>query len=232
MIDHDTYRRRLLSNPLDADPALDAHRRACAPCAAYSAKLAQFEAQLQRALAIEVGTRAPAHRAAPRAGWLALAASLVGAALLSGTYLLLPGRSLAAAVVAHMAGEPGAWASAAPVPEPQLQAVLRDAHVAQLRGSAVSYANSCQFRGHQVPHLVVQSAQGPVTVMILTHEHVRRATEFSEQGYHGMIVPLPGHGDLAVLMQAGGAHPTIGRAQLDATAAQVRAAIVWATPTP
>ena len=34
----------------------------------------------------------------------------------------------------------------------------------------VSYANSCVFRGHHVPHLVVQTEAGPVTVMVLVHE--------------------------------------------------------------
>ncbi len=46
---------------------------------------------------------------APRR-WLALAASvLFGAVIVGGVWLTLPQSSLAAAVVAHMAGEPEAW---------------------------------------------------------------------------------------------------------------------------
>ena len=56
----------------------------------------------------------------------------------------------------------------------------------------VSYASSCTFRGYKVPHLVVQTASGPVTVMVLVHEAVRHATQFDEQGYRGTIVPVPG----------------------------------------
>jgi hypothetical protein len=65
----------------------------------------------------------------------------------------------------------------------------------------VSYANSCLFRGYLVPHLVVQSASGPVTVMVLVHESVPAPVRFDEQGYRGMILPMPGHGSVAVLVR-------------------------------
>ena len=63
----------------------------------------------------------------------------------------------------------------------------------------VSYARSCRFRGRMVPHLVVQTEMGPVTVMVLVHESVAKPVPFDEQGYRGVIVPVPGHGSLAVL---------------------------------
>src|ERR1019366_3207279 len=92
-----------------------------------------------------------------RRGWLAAAASLLLAVVVAGSlWLAAPGPSLAADVVTHMAEEPGAWARTdVPVPEPMLNKVLAESHV-RLKGNAglVSYANSCQFRGHQVPHLV------------------------------------------------------------------------------
>ena len=95
----------------------------------------------------------------------------------------------------------------------------------RLRAGAglVSYANSCAFRGHQVPHLVVQTNAGAVTVMVLTHESVHRAVHFDEQGYRGMIIPVPGNGSLAVLEQG-----TRGDAEmLKKVAAGVLAAIEW-----
>ena len=65
--------------------------------------------------------------------------------------------------------------------------------------SRVSYAQSCFFRNHDVPHLVVQTEQGPVTVMVLAHENLKKAEHFNEQGYRGMIVPMPGHGSVAII---------------------------------
>ena len=74
-----------------------------------------------------------------------------------------------------------------------------------------------------MPHLVVQTSHGPVTVMVLVHVRVAKPKEFDESGYRGTIVPVPNHGSLAVLMRAPGA--TI--ANVDAIASQVRSAIVW-----
>jgi len=87
----------------------------------------------------------------------------------------------------------------------------------------VSYASSCTFRGHLVPHLVVQTAMGPVTVMVLVHDSVSKQAPFDKEGYRGVIVPVPGHGSIAVLVRG-------QEADLDAIkgiAARVQSAIVW-----
>jgi len=160
---------------------------------------------------------------------MAIAASMIlGVVVAGGIWLALPGASLAADVVAHVAEEPQAWKRTdAAVPDTALNDVLRDS---KLRFSAaarmVSYANSCTFRGHRVPHLVVQTPSGPVTVMVLVHESVSRPTQFDEQGYRGTILPVPGHGSLAVLMKNPGAEG----ADINNIAAQVRDAIVWLDP--
>ena len=162
--------------------------------------------------------------AAPRR-WMALAASvLLGAAIVGGVWLSLPESSLAAAVVAHMAGEPGAWQGTNAVPGPELEGVLKDSKL-RLKSDAgiVSYASSCMFRGHRVPHLVVQSSSGPVTVMVLVHESVRHVAQFDSEGYRGTIVPVPGHGSIAVLMRDSG----IDAAAIKRIAALVDASIVW-----
>jgi hypothetical protein len=66
----------------------------------------------------------------------------------------------------------------------------------------VVYAMPCEFRGHVVPHLVVQTPNGPMTVMLLAHERVSKRTEFSEGGFHGVLLPA-GNGSVAVLMRDG-----------------------------
>jgi len=128
-------------------------------------------------------------------------------------------------VVAHMAGEPGAWARTdSPVPQPRLDAVLRESHI-RLKSSAglVTYANSCRFRGHQVPHLVVQTETGPVTVMVLTRETAKAPQRFNESGYRGMILPVPGHGSLAVLERGS----AFDQAILEGVASRVQNSIDW-----
>lgn len=223
MIDCAGYRRAMLADPRNADPQLRTHAEGCADCARFTRELAQFEDRFARALRID----AP-HKRSPRVNraWLAMAATvLIVLSAVAGLWLAAPKRSLAADVVAHMAEEPQAWArSEVPVPPAALDQVLREAHMRLRPGAGlVSYANSCQFRGHKVPHLVVQTGKGPVTVMVLVHESADRTVPFDEHGYRGLIVPVPGHGSLAVLAQGQGAdEEAVAR-----VAASVQDAIEW-----
>jgi hypothetical protein len=233
MMDHAQYRTAIMADPRDPDSDLRAHRESCAECRAFTEQLLRFESRLERALLVEIPIKpvvlpfARKAAAAPGAGrWLAMAASLLLALVIAaGVWLTLPQRSLAAAVVAHMAGEPDAWQRTdVPVPDAELSAVLKDSNLSLKPGAGmVSYASSCAFRGHKVPHLVVQTQSGPVTVMVLVHESVRNPKHFDSQGYRGTIVPVPGHGSIAVLMRD--AEPQ--SADVNAIAAQVDAAIVW-----
>lgn len=234
-MDHAHYRRLISADPHSSDPELRAHRDACGECGLYTQQLLRFESRLERALKVDIPARGNvlpfARPAAPRrAGswrWLAVAASvLLCVVVAAGIWIVLPGASLAADVVAHMAGEPEAWKlTDVPVADTELNSVLRDSKL-RLNATAgiVSYAASCAFRGHRVPHLVVQTPSGPVTVMVLVHEPVSRATQFDEQGYRGTIVPMPGHGSIAVLMQDPGGRDA---RDLQKIATQVREAISW-----
>ena len=82
----------------------------------------------------------------------------------------------------------------------------------------IVYAQSCWFRGHYVPHLVVETTHGPVTVLILRHEQVQARDDFREGGMTGVIVPA-GDGSIAVLAR--------GRAQVGDVAAELRDEVHW-----
>src|SRR6267154_3773045 len=197
MMDCGQYRLAILAEPSNDDAELRLHLAICHECTRYTEQLRGFEGRLERALRVEVDPRMMEHRVVtplraprprgarpwdpPHRRWLAAAASvLLGTAVAVSLWLAAPGRSLAADVVKHMAEEPNAWARTdIPVPEPRLDKVLIDSHVRfRLSAGVVSYASSCSFRGHKVPHLVVQTNSGPVTVMVLTHEALRSAMRF------------------------------------------------------
>jgi hypothetical protein len=232
MMDCTQYRRSMLTDPRDTSQELAAHRESCPECTQFTERLLRFETRLDRALRVA----APAGnadrvvplrpRALDRRGWLAIAASVLVAVILAGgLWLAVPGPSLAADVVTHMAGEPDAWRQTdLPVPESDLSGALRDSHL-HLNSSAgiVSYARTCSFRGRSVPHLVVQTAAGPVTVMVLVHEPVKNEVQFAEKGYRGVIVPVPGHGSLAVLTRGETSDPKSS----EDIARRVLDAIVW-----
>lgn len=242
MMDCGHLRRALLAEPSNDDAELRLHLASCPECTLYALQLRRFEGRLDRALRVDVNPRlmeqrvvtplrAPRPRGArpwdpPHRRWLAAAASvLLGTAVAVSLWLAAPGRSLAADVVEHMAEEPYAWARTdVPVPGARLEQVLTDSHV-RLRLSAglVSYANSCAFRGHTVPHLVVQTDAGPVTVMVLSHEALRSAMRFNEHGYRGVLVPVHGHGSLAVLERG----PQTDMRTVEAVAARVLGALDW-----
>lgn len=242
MMDCAQFRRMVLADPRGDNDQMRAHASSCEPCARYALELRRFEDRLERALRFEVGGPSRAARATVvpfrsrdaqprrppylRRGWLAAAASiLLAAALGLGVWLGSSGPTLAAAVVGHMAGEPDAWAvTRVPVPQAALIQVLEASNV-RLATEAVlvTYARSCEFRGHKVPHLVVQADGGPITVMVLTHEATRETVRFDEHGYRGIIVPVPGHGSLAVLERGSGSDLHL----VEQVAAQVRRAIDW-----
>ncbi len=238
MMDCRQYRRSMLADPHNDAAELRLHLASCHDCTRYTERLLRFEDRLDRALRVDVEPRhdrsgVPLRGARTRAAsrrlprrWLAVAAGVLLAVVMAGgLWLAVPRSSLAADVVEHMAGEPQAWARTdVPVPEPKLDEVLGESHV-RLKADAglVSYANSCVFRGHIVPHLVVQTDSGPVTVMVLPHESSARSVRFDEHGYRGVIVPVPGHGSLAVLERGSNADAAI----VDSVAARVLGAIDW-----
>jgi hypothetical protein len=237
MMDCATYRRTLMADPHDQAAALNEHRERCPECNLYTERLLKFEAKLERALRVPVaeqtkpaaaspGRVVPLHAPPSRRRWLAMAASFLVAALVAGgLWLSVPSSSLAADVVAHMREEPQAWRRTdVPVPDSALSGVLDESHLRLADGAGiVSYANSCGFRGHQVPHLVIQTASGPVTVMVLVHEVVNKTQPFDEQGYRGVIVPVAGHGSLAVLTHGS----TTDIKTIERIAARVQESIVW-----
>jgi len=234
MMDHAHYRSAIMADPHGTDAQLRAHREACAECRAFTEQLLKFESRLERAMRVDFPQRAAVLPFARKRGnappaarrWLAVAASvLLGAAIAGAVWLSFPQSSLAAAVVAHMAGEPEAWRrTEIAVAQPELADVLKDSKL-RLKPDAgiVSYASSCTFRGYRVPHLVVQTASGPVTVMVLVHEPARHATQFASEGYRGTIVPVPGHGSIAVLMH----DSRIGAGEIQRIAARVDQSIIW-----
>jgi hypothetical protein len=220
-------RRALGAEPGHRSPELDAHLAECTACAQYAAELARLEATLRRALEVPV----PAAGARPAAGaadrvsrtrWFALAASLVGAAILSAAlWSLYPREALASALVGHMAHEPQSRRRTdVAVASGALAYVLRRSGVSLAPDvPLVSYAQSCWFRGWFVPHLVVQTPDGPVTVMVLPHERVAGPTMVDEGGYRVMIVPAA-HGAIAVLTQG-----PVTAAGVEAVVARVVAAV-------
>lgn len=197
------------ADPAHLEAEARAHAGSCAACAEYLRQTLALDARILAALRVPVPavptgeTRPGAGRIPPvdRRRWLALAASVVGGAVI-GSLLWIggPRDSLAVDLVEHLNHEPEAMVlTQAPGDPAQLGAVLERGGIRLRPGiGMVSFANSCSFRGRTVPHLVVQTERGPVTVMVLRWESVASPVRFAEQGYSGTIVPA-GPGSIAVI---------------------------------
>jgi hypothetical protein len=203
------FRRRVGAEPFAANPGVEAHRRECAACARHQDDLRAMDVVIRRALAV-----------ATRRRLFAIAASLVVGATV-GVVLLVsaPRASIAREVIGHVAHEPGAVDATAPVAPVALAGVL-DPDGTRLRPGIgeVTYAARCVFEGHVVPHLVVQTAEGPVTVLMLRHRAIAEPVRIDAQGYRGVVLPAP-EGAIAIV--------GTGIADVDGIARTVFDAVDW-----
>lgn len=213
--------------PGESTPELRAHLATCASCNALHARALQFDERIQRAMqlgppgtpvsaSLESGVAVlPPGRAAGRStarrGW-ALAASIL-LAVVAG-FLWWPAQSgtvIASELLQHVGGseEQASWDNTEVVPQGVLDKVLRSSGVTldSDPASKVVYAHSCVIRGRQLPHLVIRTSAGPVTVVPMPGEPLEVPLEFDENGLQGVLLPL-----------TGGAVAVIGRGQMDVKA--------------
>lgn len=186
------------AEPNTTRPDVLEHIAGCAACARYRQDLQAMDRLIYRALAVD----APAEKNASlptqkqtmvrvwRVAASVLITVLVGAMAL---WLLTPRESVAAEAIAHVQHEEFSLVrTSETVDEQQLEKVLAAARLRLKPGAAqVSYAQSCPFRGQRVPHLVVQTEQGPVTALVVTHVPTQRREHIDEDGFQGDIIPAP-----------------------------------------
>jgi len=203
----DEARLLIGADPATSTPELEEHVRGCPACARFRTEMRSLDADIHRAMQEPPQVVRPAARAMAPAWrqWAMAAGAALATFLVLSLWVLRPSDTLAQDVVRHVQGEPESWMATRQVSAGELQSALQNAGVAlNVTSDQVVYAQSCWFRGHYVPHLVVQTAQGPVTVMILRHDRVRSRRNFSEDGMSGIIVPAE-HGSIAVLARDNGA---------------------------
>ncbi|HEY8265724.1 MAG TPA: DUF3379 family protein [Steroidobacteraceae bacterium] len=218
------FRRRVGAEPAAAEAGVLEHRRDCPACARYQDELRAMDALIERALKVSLPAKpqepveAPAD--ASRRRLLAIAASLVAGTAV-GIVLLLsaPRASIAREVIGHIRHEPGTMDTTAPLTPAALAQVL-DPDGTRLRPDVgdVTFAARCIFDGRVVPHLVVRTPGGPVTVLMLRHRTISEPFHIDEQGYEGVVMPAP-KGSIAIVGQ--------GIANLDAVAQKVFDAVDW-----
>lgn len=194
------------ADPNTSDANVLAHAEACTTCAAYLKEMQALDRLIRRALEVPVDTRRTMQPrgAARRYAWLGrwqVAASLIASVMLATSIWIATARdSLAEEITAHVERESFVLARHERLDPSVVGRVLHSSGIS-LRGTAadVTFAATCRLRGHEVPHLVVQTERGAITVLVLAHERpVDGPQRFEENDYSGVIVPAP-RGVLAIL---------------------------------
>ncbi len=225
------FRERLDAEPAAEFPGRLEHAAECAECARYAARAAVFERRLAAALAVDVPSfdialpeaESPADvvplrtrgKTSGSRPWVVPAWIGAAAVLMLGVALVLrvgspvdgglPPQALAAEVLAHMDHEAfSRVVTSVPVGQQELARVLRPAVSRLDSGSVglVTYAHTCPIAGHEVPHLVVQGAEGPVTLLLMPEQPVSSPVTLEGNGFHGVILPV-GDGSIAVVGEHG-----------------------------
>lgn len=226
------FRRQVGAEPFAGGPELSGHRAVCAACARHQDELRAMDRVLGQAMQLDV-SRWPTVKAAAglpaaaRTGgvsaprrWHAVAASIVAGVLVAATlWMSWPEPTLADEVMDHARHEPQAWTATQALPEAAVAEVLEGSGARLGAGAGpVTYAKRCFFGGHRVPHLVVQTGAGPVTVFVLGHREVTAATRLDEQGLAAVVLPAP-RGSIAVVGR--------GLRDPDAVAEEVFRSVEW-----
>ena len=177
------------------------HLTTCESCSGFLEETLSMEGRLRGALEVPLNRFRgdPARNPAAMPRRYALAPSVVLAILVGGGFWFFrPPQALAGELMEHVMHEPESWQEHPRVAPPELAAMLRDVGVDFDIRMPVTYAAPCIIRGRPVPHLVVQTDQGPVTVILLPHEKVESRQEFSEGPYRGVLLPAR-QGGVAVI---------------------------------
>ena len=199
------YRRQLGAEPRRESAPMQEHRRSCAGCSAHHARTLGFELALRRSLQVAVpdglaerillaqttaerGDRGRGRRR--RLGW-AFAAAVLLAALGLTAYQLRLFSDLPEQLIAHIAHEPEALLTRAPLPAAEIESrfAVRGLRLAAPPPAGISYAQACPVGLIGSVHMVVPEREGPVTVFFLAGHRERRA-DYASQRMHVRAVPM------------------------------------------
>lgn len=218
-------RREMAADPGRPSPALDAHVSTCESCARALRREQDFDRRLAEAMSVpapeELSERlllAQTTRHRPR--WprpaLAIAASLLLALALGVTWQLgvrpvSEARALNDYVAAHLDHEPQSLEADTPVNLGTVEKLLNE-HGMRLSGDVdnIVYAKPCPTPNGRGVHLVVRTAEGPMTFIYLPDQRVSRRLALDTNGYQGYVTNF-GNGSAALVGTPSDALEAVGR---------------------
>lgn len=200
------FRRLILVNPRQPGEAERAHALECAGCGEFLEKQRELDAELFAALQVPppdgLADRILVARGLRRRR---LALPMAAAVLLTGGLVALWPRirledPLGREAIAHVAQEPQAFTTSHAVLIDFLPALLADQGVKAVRTlGQVTYARVCPMAGRVARHLVVQTAQGPVTIFLLPDDPQARLRAVTQRDGMAAITIPAARGSIAIV---------------------------------
>jgi hypothetical protein len=233
-------------NALTAEPGFQdesGHAKACADCQAYRDEILALDERLIAAMEVSVPDLVmpelpviaienktenvvdlSSRRATPKPVWYAMAATVLIAAVVG---LRMMGSdvsygTLEEQVLAHVDHEPAALLpSSTRVSDRQLNsAVPTEIATMNYDLGLITYARNCSINGNDVPHLVIQGAHGPITILLMPDEKIAEAMTIHGDSIKGIILPV-GNGSIAIIGDR--------EEQLDQVRKDVLDSVMWST---
>jgi hypothetical protein len=198
------FRRHLASDPRARQVDFIAHREQCGRCAEAQARALAFEDRLGRSLAVPVPEglsdrvllrqstvalreRRQGHRAT---AWRIAAVLALGIGVGSLWVVSAPVQALPALAVGHLSHEPHALKATATVSLSELRARFAAREVGLVDDPGpVNYLNPCRLGRQSALHMVVQTADGPVTVYYVVGRVEPDRSNWQRDGLMGRSVP-------------------------------------------
>lgn len=200
------FRRAVMVDPRRLDAEAHAHAERCAPCRDLLAHSLGLEERMAERLKVPMpaglAERVLSRVAAPGRGtrWLALAASIVAAIGIAAVIAWPRNDPLARAGIDFVLYEEAqAILDAKPADRAVLQRVATGLGVA-LPGQLgeIRYVGTCPFAGGTAHHVVVKTALGRATLLLLPERPLASRLVASANGFAAAIVPARG-GSVAIV---------------------------------
>jgi hypothetical protein len=182
------FRRVILVNPRQVVAEAQAHALECVACRDFLERQREMDAELFGALQVPppdgLADRILVARGlrpgSKRRLW-ALAASVLLAVAVGFTVRPWMGDAIGREAIAHVSEEPQSFTEVHAIGNEALPAMLADQGMkAVVALGQVTYARLCPMAGRTARHVVVRTAGGPVTLLLMAEDaggHSRRVTE-------------------------------------------------------